>query len=46
MTSLVIWWHRVVLKHQQWTQKVTPPLFDQFAQGILVKCMCGKEWAL
>ena len=44
--SIIIWWHKAVLKHEQWPVKVTPPLFDPTAQGILVKCMCGKEWAL
>ena len=40
------WWHRVVRKHSQVEARVTAPMFDPSAKGILVKCSCGEMWAL
>jgi len=40
------WWHRKVLKHKQEERRVSAPLWDISAKGLLVKCSCGTEWAL
>lgn len=38
--------HRLVLRHtQDWVQ-VTVPMWDRSSRGYLVKCECGKVWAL
>jgi hypothetical protein len=39
------WWHRTVKKHGQTSSRVTVGMFDT-SKGILVKCDCGKMWAL
>lgn len=38
--------HRRLLGHEQTSRRVSVPMFDPSARGILVKCSCGKMWAL
>ena len=40
------WYHERILKHAQVHRRVTPPMWDPSAQGVLVDCDCGKGWAL
>lgn len=42
----MIWWHRYILRHQQQGTRASVPMFDISAKGLLVKCSCGKDWAL
>jgi hypothetical protein len=39
-------WHRHVLRHDKEWVRVSPPTWDISAKGWLVKCACGKDWAL
>ncbi len=39
------WWH-YFKKHEMVDVKVTVPMFDSVSKGILIKCECGKTWAL
>lgn len=41
----MIWWHEYVLKHKMFKRRVSVPIFDPSAKGILVDCQCGKSWA-
>ena len=38
------WWHWV-RKHQMTVSRVTVPMWDPSARGLLWKCECGKTWA-
>lgn len=44
MTGLAIWWHRR-RGHTVDTRRVSVPLFDGWAKGLLHDCSCGKGWA-
>lgn len=43
--GLVWWWHDHVLKHEYTATRITAPLADT-SRRLLVKCDCGKVWAL
>ena len=43
---MIRWWHARVLGHAQTERRVTVPVFDPWARGILVRCKCGRTWAL
>ncbi len=43
---LSIAWHALRRGHALTFKKVTVPMFDADAEGHLVDCSCGKEWAL
>lgn len=45
ITKIIVWFHEKVLKHPQIHRKVTVGMFDE-SKGILVRCDCGKMWAL
>ena len=38
-------WHKYALKHHIETSRVSVPMFDPGAKGLLHKCECGKVWA-
>lgn len=40
------WLHREVLGHSQDVHKVSVPMFDPGARGLMIYCSCGKMWAL
>jgi hypothetical protein len=40
----MIWWHKW-RKHTVEECRVSVPMWDISAKGILYKCSCGKDWA-
>lgn len=38
-------WHKWVRKHHIETSRVSVPMFDMSAKGLLHRCECGKVWA-
>jgi len=38
--------HKKFRNHVQTYIRVSVPMFDPSAKGILIKCECGKTWAL
>lgn len=40
------WWHHRVLGHAVVVRRVSVPLWDPSARGLLFDCICGKDWAL
>lgn len=42
---MIRWWHREVRGHIQYKGHVSVPAFDLSAQGLLIRCSCGKTWA-
>jgi hypothetical protein len=48
ITAVVVWWHDRVLRHTIQERRVSVPMFDIHAKGILYRCVtpgCGKVWA-
>lgn len=39
------WWH-LLLGHRITGTRVSVPLFDPDAKGLLYRCDCGKVWAV
>lgn len=39
------WWHHKVLGHAVLVRRVTVPVWDPSARGVLYDCICGHEWA-
>lgn len=42
---MTAWWHRTVRRHSQRISRVSVPLFDPSARGLLIRCSCGEVWA-
>ena len=46
LTQLSVLWHCWTTEHYTTESKVSVPSWDPSAKGVLIKCECGRTWAL
>ena len=42
---LPLWWHVWVLGHDVTVKRVSAPMWDPSARGLLIDCGCGVRWS-